>query len=323
MMRNTRLALIFAIIATASAATNQGGPSSSKTTAGTAVATALNNLTLINPALLENHTKSTVQAIQMRNQTVPAATNKTKTSAGNKTAATAAASRPQAKPGKPPAKPNGKKAPCIECKVSSRCCGNHLCRHSIVTCRFPRPCWAAAALPHSSHLAVQLLSVLNTQADTTSPSAVSPHSLSGQSLCLQECRTNNCFSVCKRSCAAPTIDIEKCKRVGRELGGWPMAPLHPKTTHSTMQLILHELHRRYHIICSACTAAGLITLLTECLLPECCSLHILKLHGRYAAAKMAVAVSRCHTQKSCINIQNTGNVNVVGRTAASVLNICL
>jgi hypothetical protein len=39
-----------------------------------------------------------------------------------------------------------------------------------------------------------------------------------QSCCLQDCRTNNCLSVCQRSCKPAGVNIETCKRIGREVG---------------------------------------------------------------------------------------------------------
>ncbi|KAF6247043.1 hypothetical protein COO60DRAFT_1192727 [Scenedesmus sp. NREL 46B-D3] len=43
----------------------------------------------------------------------------------------------------------------------------------------------------------------------------------GQGPCIEcrDCRTNNCQRVCQRSCQPAGVNIETCKRIGREIGG--------------------------------------------------------------------------------------------------------
>jgi hypothetical protein len=35
---------------------------------------------------------------------------------------------------------------------------------------------------------------------------------------VQDCRTNNCLSVCQRSCKPAGVNIDTCRRIGREIG---------------------------------------------------------------------------------------------------------
>lgn len=51
--------------------------------------------------------------------------------------------------------------------------------------------------------------------------AVVAASRPGQGPCIEcrDCRTNNCLSVCQRSCKPAGVNIETCKRIGREVGG--------------------------------------------------------------------------------------------------------